>query len=218
MIVRLKPMRIICSSKLSTFELKLPIWFMYNESILSCFSHVQLFETMWTIAHQLLWPWDSPCKNTRVGRHTHLQWIFHTQGLNPCFLCLLHWQAGSLPLAPPGKALMYNNGGANNILTTNNASSLWLTLLIKHSVLSRDFRILFQCSILGSWSWWIRIDRQVRTWCRTKVTGSVQCIRPIGKILNPFKFSFPHLLKKKKAGLDVIRTKWNNINNLAQSL
>ena len=26
-----------------------------------------------------------------------------TQGLNPRLLCLLHWQVGSLPLAPPGK-------------------------------------------------------------------------------------------------------------------
>ena len=25
------------------------------------------------------------------------------QVLNPCLLCLLHWQVGSLPLAPPGK-------------------------------------------------------------------------------------------------------------------
>ena len=24
-------------------------------------------------------------------------------GLNPCLFCLLHWQAGSLPTAPPGK-------------------------------------------------------------------------------------------------------------------
>ena len=32
-----------------------------------------------------------------------LQGIFPTQGLNPCVLCFLHWQAGSLPLAPPGK-------------------------------------------------------------------------------------------------------------------
>ena len=29
--------------------------------------------------------------------------IFPTQGLNLCLLRLLHWQAGSLPLAPPGK-------------------------------------------------------------------------------------------------------------------
>ena len=25
------------------------------------------------------------------------------RGLNPSFFCLLHWQAGSFPLAPPGK-------------------------------------------------------------------------------------------------------------------
>ena len=29
--------------------------------------------------------------------------IFPTQGSNLCLLCLLHWQVGSLPLAPPGK-------------------------------------------------------------------------------------------------------------------
>ena len=30
------------------------------------------------------------------------------QGSNPCFLRLLQWQAGSLPLAPPGKLESYN--------------------------------------------------------------------------------------------------------------
>ena len=29
--------------------------------------------------------------------------FFLTQVLNMCLLCLLHWQAGSLPLVPPGK-------------------------------------------------------------------------------------------------------------------
>ena len=43
-------------------------------------------------------------KNTGVGCHALLQGIFPTQGLNPPhLLCLLHWQASSLPLAPPGK-------------------------------------------------------------------------------------------------------------------
>ena len=46
-------------------------------------------------------PCDSPGKNT--GYHAFLQGIFLTR-LNPRLLCLLHWQAGSLPLAPPGKA------------------------------------------------------------------------------------------------------------------
>ena len=36
--------------------------------------------------------------------HVLLQGIFAIQELNPRLLCLLHWQAGSLPLAPPGKA------------------------------------------------------------------------------------------------------------------
>ena len=38
-----------------------------------------------------------------MGCHALLQGIFPTQGSNPHLLCLLHWQAGSLPLAPPGK-------------------------------------------------------------------------------------------------------------------
>ena len=47
---------------------------------------------------------DSPGKNTGVDGHALLQGIFLTQGSNPgSLLGLLHWQAGSLPLAPPGK-------------------------------------------------------------------------------------------------------------------
>ena len=43
---------------------------------------------------------DAPGKNAGVGCHALLQGIFPTQGSNPCLLCLLHWQAGSLPLVP----------------------------------------------------------------------------------------------------------------------
>ena len=44
---------------------------------------------------------DSLGKNTGVGCHALLQGGgSSTQGSN---LCLLHWEAGSLPLAPPGK-------------------------------------------------------------------------------------------------------------------
>ena len=38
-----------------------------------------------------------------MGCHFLLQEIFPTQGSNPGLLSLLHWQAGSLPLVPPGK-------------------------------------------------------------------------------------------------------------------
>ena len=42
-------------------------------------------------------------KNTGMGFHVLLWGIFLTQGLNLHFLCLLHWQADSLPLVPPVK-------------------------------------------------------------------------------------------------------------------
>ena len=41
-------------------------------------------------------PWGFPGKNTGVNCHFLLQRIFLTQGSCPC---LLHWQAGSLPLS-----------------------------------------------------------------------------------------------------------------------
>ena len=44
----------------------------------------------------------SPGKNA-VGCPCLLQAIFLTQRWNPHLFHLLHWQAGSLPLAPPGK-------------------------------------------------------------------------------------------------------------------
>ena len=52
---------------------------------------------------RLLCQWDSLGKNTGVGCHVLLQGIFLTQGSNLGLLCLLHWQAVSLPLALPGK-------------------------------------------------------------------------------------------------------------------
>ena len=56
---------------------------------------------------RLLCPWHSPGKNTGVGCHFPLQSIFPTQGQNPSLknhhlLSFLHWQEGSLPLAPLG--------------------------------------------------------------------------------------------------------------------
>ena len=44
--------------------------------------------------------WNHSVEPCRLG---FPEGIFLTQGLNPRLLCFLHWQAGSLPLAPPGK-------------------------------------------------------------------------------------------------------------------
>ena len=48
---------------------------------------------------------DFPGKNTGVGCHALLQGFFRTQGSNLSLSCL-HWQAGSLPRAPPGKPMV----------------------------------------------------------------------------------------------------------------
>ena len=48
----------------------------------------------------LLSPWDFLGENTGVGCHLLLQRIFLTQGSN---MCLLRWQAGSLPLSHQGR-------------------------------------------------------------------------------------------------------------------
>ena len=68
-------------------------------------------DSLWPFGHSLSGSsvhGDFLGKNTGVGCHALLQGIFPTQGLNLCLLCLLHWQAGSLPLAPPGKPLRYD--------------------------------------------------------------------------------------------------------------
>ena len=53
-----------------------------------------------------------PSKNTGVGHHTLFQGIFPTHGSNPCLLCLLHWQVGSLPLS--------HEGGPSSIIFSHN--------------------------------------------------------------------------------------------------
>ena len=72
----------------------------------SHFSRVQLFVTLWTVARQ------APLS---MGFSRQEYWgglpfpppgrIFPTQRSNPHLLCLLHWQVGSLPLAPPEKPI-----------------------------------------------------------------------------------------------------------------
>ena len=82
---------------------RLSILIMAGMDVLNCFSHVQLFATLWTVACHLLCPWVSPGKNTGVGCHAFLQEIFSTQGWNPRLSPAL--AGSSLPLVLSGKPL-----------------------------------------------------------------------------------------------------------------
>ena len=73
--------------------------------MLSCFNCVRPFAIPWTVAHQ------APL-SVEFSREEYwsrvlflLQEILLTQVSNLLLLCLLLWQVGSLPLAPPGKPL-----------------------------------------------------------------------------------------------------------------
>ena len=70
-----------------------------------------------SVAHQAPCPRDSPGKNTGVDCRAILQGIFLTQEQNLCPLCLLHWQANSLPLAPPGEPCSLCSSVAHPCLT-----------------------------------------------------------------------------------------------------
>ena len=77
--------------------------------VLSRFSHVRLFVTLWTIPHQV--PLSMGFSRQEYGSGLHsLQVIVPIQGWNLSLLCLLRWQAGSLPLAPPGKPWTIGQG------------------------------------------------------------------------------------------------------------
>ena len=75
--------------------------------VLSHFRHVQLFAAPWTAAHQ------APL-SMGFSRQKYWSGLLHLPpgdlpdpGTDPCHLHLRHWQAGSLPLAPPGKPPLF---------------------------------------------------------------------------------------------------------------
>ena len=80
---------------------------MWCGHVLSRCRRGQLLVTPWTVAYQALLSIGLlRGKNTGASCHALLPEIFPAQGLNPHLLGLLHWQAGSLPLAPSGNLLL----------------------------------------------------------------------------------------------------------------
>ena len=66
-------------------------------------SCVQLFMTVWTVARQAPLFMGFFKQEHWSGLLCPLPGDLPNPGLNPRLLCLLHWQAGSFPLVPPGK-------------------------------------------------------------------------------------------------------------------
>ena len=86
-------------------------WYKICECMFSHFSCVWLFATLCTAVHQAHLSMRFSRQVYWSGLHTLLQGIFLTQGSNPCLLCLLYWQMGSLLLTPPRKPpIKYSSG------------------------------------------------------------------------------------------------------------
>ena len=70
--------------------------------MLSCFSHVWLFATLWIAAHQAPLSMEFSRQDSGEGCHFFLHRVFPTQELNPsllhCRLILYHWAFGETPL------------------------------------------------------------------------------------------------------------------------
>ena len=100
----------LMKSSVTRNDLKMNSLLLFNShtticAVLSHFSHVWFFATPWTVAHlaRLFMRILQARIQEWLAISSSRGWIFLTQGLNPCLLCILHWQMGSLPLAPPGK-------------------------------------------------------------------------------------------------------------------
>ena len=72
--------------------------------MLGHFSCILFLVTLWTVVLQAPLSVAFSRKECWSGLCVLLQGIFSTQGLNLHLFCLQHWQAGSLPLVPPGKS------------------------------------------------------------------------------------------------------------------
>ena len=92
--------------------------------MLSCFSCVWLCVALWTVACQAPPSMGFSRQEYWSGLHVLLQGIFPTQGSNPCLLSHLHWQAGSLPIAPPGKPKTVCNEGIKRCILSSSAPRL----------------------------------------------------------------------------------------------
>ena len=103
---------------------------------------------------------DFPGKNTGVGCHALLWGIFPTQGSNFCVLCLLYWQAVSLPIAPPGKpSLLYQFSSVQSL------SRVWLFVTPWITAPQASLSITNFWSLLKLMS--------IESWCHPAISSSV---------------------------------------------
>ena len=70
-------------------------------------------------------PWISQAGTLEWAAISSSRGSFWDQGLNPSLLCLLNWQEGSLPWAPPGKPIHWSGWPLSKYLQTKILERVW---------------------------------------------------------------------------------------------
>ena len=116
----------------------------------SCFSHVQLFETPWTIAHQTPLPMEFSEQEYWSDCCAFFQGIFPTQGSSPHLLHHLHWQVGSFSTGATWDVLNISYPKIKKYPPTHSLFSTLLHILgdhMKMSFLFASLSYLMLCSV-----------------------------------------------------------------------
>ena len=74
-----------------------------------------LFANVWTVAHQASLSMGFSKQEYWSGLPFPLPGDLPNPGIKPTSLCLLHWQAGSVPVAPPEKTITVISGKCSGI-------------------------------------------------------------------------------------------------------
>ena len=98
-VIRKSPSIIFCPSFCSVCIINKDFFFKY--CVLNCSGCASLFATLWIMTGLAPLSMGFFRQEHRSGLTDLLQKILQTQGSELNLLCLLHWQAGSLPLVKP---------------------------------------------------------------------------------------------------------------------
>ena len=82
----------------------------YGSVFVCVLSHFRLFAALWAVARQAPLSMGFSRQEHWYGLPCPPPWYHSDPASDLCLLCLLHWQASSLPLVPPGKPLILLKG------------------------------------------------------------------------------------------------------------
>ena len=83
-------------------------WLLFHACLLSHFSHIQLFETLWNVAPQALLSVGFSRQEYWSGLPCPAPGYLPDPGVEPASLMFPALQADSLPSEPPGKPLLFH--------------------------------------------------------------------------------------------------------------